>query len=140
MAKPKPRAVDRPHHDIIFKLSTHGIEVRDCSLQIGTVPQILVRDRDVIWWLAIHRGEPDAVWTSDMIAHIATTAYGTAVVSGANEALLVLRSRLWLTREQKYRLGGLLASGEHAFTQGEVEQALAVDRPHYQEEGQEVHS
>ena len=124
-SKPKPRAIDRPHHDIVFKLSTNGIEIRDCSLQIGIVPQLLVRNRDVIWWLIVHRTEPDSVWDRDLIGHIATTRYNVGIVADGAGALRVLQQRQCLSPRQKHMLSTLLFKDTETFTQRQVAEVLS---------------
>ena len=125
MAKPKQhRPIDRPHRDIVFELIKNGIEVSDCSLQPGIVPQLLARSRDVIWWVIVHKTEPDAVWTRDLVGHIATTIYNTAIVANAKQALQKIGARQCLSPRQKHELSTLLFKDAETYTQREVAEAL----------------
>lgn len=122
--KRPPRPVDRPHHAIVHELLKAGVQVVDCTAPKRTIPMLLVRYRDVVWWLLIHRVEPDLVWSVDMVGGMATTVYNVTVVADAATALAKLRSGQCLSRRQKDALGRILASGGQEFTQQEVAQAL----------------
>ncbi len=125
MAKRKEeRAKSRPHHDLVHDLISAGIEVKDCTAPSGTVPQILARHRDVVWWVVVHKSEPDLTWDADMIGHFATTAINVTIVADAASAVKKITNRQCLSWAQKRALGELLLSGADSFTQKEVAEVL----------------
>lgn len=124
--KRPPRPVDRPHHAIVHELLKAGVQVVDCTAPKRTVPMLLVRYRDVVWWLIIHRLEPDLVWDVDMVGGMATTVYSVTIVADAETALDKMRSGRCLSRRQKDALGQILAGGAQEFSQQEVARALRV--------------
>lgn len=125
MAKRKEeRAKSRPHHDLVHDLISAGIEVKDCTAPSETVPQILARHKDVVWWVVVHKSEPDLTWDADMIGHFATTAINVAIVSDGAMAIRKLKERQCLSWAQKRSLGELLLTGHETFTQRQVAEAL----------------
>lgn len=122
--KHQERAKTRPHHDILSDLIKAGIEVKDCTAPSGTVPQILARYRDVVWWIVVHRSEPDLVWDVDMIGNLAVTPINVTIVADAASAVRKITNRQCLSWAQKRALAGLLLTGQETFTQQEVAEAL----------------
>lgn len=125
MAKRKEgRARSRPHHSLVHDLISAGIEVKDCTAPSGTVPQILARYRDVVWWVVVHRSEPDLVWDVDMIGNLAMTPINVTIVADSASAVRKITNRQCLSWAQKRALAELLLTGQDTFTQQEVAEAL----------------
>lgn len=119
------RARTRPHHTIVFEMLKAGIEVKDCTPPEKGVPLLLARWRDVIWWVVVHRSEPDLVWRLGTIGNLATTRYYVTVVADGETAVRKIKERRALSREQQTALGKLLLTGKEEFTQREVAEALS---------------